>query len=147
MKQRMNKDELIELIKTLKISREEFWILSSGALVLREIYTDAGDLDIAVTNKGMEELKQNYSLIPKDCELGKFYKITENIECVCDGNKEELEFQPERVSEFYVQNIYEYLYFLKNSTREKDKKRIPLVEAYIKNNYKKKKKGSDIDER
>lgn len=104
---------------------------------LRGIYPDAGDLDIAVTNKGMEELKQNYNLIPKDCGFRNFYKVTENVECVCDGDKEELEFQPERVGEFYVQNIFQYLDFLKNSTREKDKKRIPLVEEYIKNNYKK----------
>lgn len=47
----MKKDELLELIKTLKIDKEEFWVLSSGALVLREIYPDAGDLDIAVTKK------------------------------------------------------------------------------------------------
>ena len=135
MEKRMNKEELIKLIKTLKVSKEEFWVLSSGALVLRGIYPDAGDLDIAVTNKEIEELKQNYNLMPKDCGLGNFYKVTENVECVCDGNKEELKFQPERVGEFYVQNIYEYLDFLKNSTREKDKKRIPLVEDYIKNNY------------
>ena len=133
MEQRMNKEELIELIRTLKISREEFWVLSSGALVLRGIYPDAGDLDIAVTDKGMEELSKNYNLIPKD---GVFYKVTENIECVCDGKKEELKWQPEKVGEFYAQNIFEYLEYLENSPREKDKARIPLVKEYIKNNYK-----------
>lgn len=136
MEKRMNKEELIELIKTLKISREEFWVLSSGALVLRGIYPDAGDLDIAVTNKGMEELQKNYDSIPEEYELGNFYKVTENIECVCDGNKEELKFKPEKVGEFYAQNIYEYLEYLEGSDREKDKKRIPLVKEYIKNNYK-----------
>ena len=112
MEKRMNKEELIELIKTLKISREEFWVLSSGALVLRGIYPDAGDLDIAVTNKGMEELQKNYDSIPEEYELGNFYKVTENIECVCDGNKEGLKFKPEKVGEFYAQNIYEYLEYL-----------------------------------
>lgn len=136
MEKRMNKEELIELIKTLKISKEEFWVLSSGALVLRGIYPDAGDLDIAVTNKGMEELQKNYDSIPEEYELGNFYKVTENIECVCDGNKEELKFKPEKVGEFYAQNIYEYLEYLEGSDREKDKKRIPLVKEYIKNNYK-----------
>ena len=133
MEKRMNKEELIELINTLKISKEEFWVLSSGALVLRGIYPDAGDLDIAVTDKGMEELAQNYKLIPKD---GVFYKVTENIECVCDGKKEDLKWKPEKIGEFYVQNIYQYLEYLKNSTRQKDKERIPIVEEYIKNNYK-----------
>ena len=136
MEKRMNKEELIELIKTLKVSKEEFWVLSSGALVLRGIYPDAGDLDIAVTNKGMEELQKNYDSIPEEYELGNFYKVTENIECVCDGNKEELKFKPEKVGEFYAQNIYEYLEYLEGRDREKDKKRIPLVKEYIKNNYK-----------
>ena len=135
MEKRMNKEELIKLIQTLKISKEEFWVLSSGALVLRGIYPDAGDLDIAVTNKGKEELKQNYNLIPKDCGLSNFYIVTENIECVCNGEKKDLEFQPEKIGEYYVQNIYQYLDYLKSSNREKDKKRIPLVEEYIKNNY------------
>ena len=132
MDKRMNKEELIELIKTLKISKEEFWVLSSGALVLRGIFPNAGDLDIAVTNKGLEELKENYKLEPKN-EF--FYKVTENIECVCDGDKDKLKYQAEKVGEFYVQNIYEYLEYLKGSEREKDKLRITLVEEYIKNNY------------
>lgn len=127
--ERLNKEELVKLIKTLKISKDEFWILSTGALVLRGIYPDAGDLDIAVTNKGFDELKQNYNLIPKEgCN---FYKVTENIECVCDGEKSELKYQPEKVGDFYVQNIYQYLEYLKSSKREKDKKRIPIVETYI----------------
>lgn len=134
MSKRMNKEELIALIKSLRISNDEFWVLSSGALVLRGIYPDAGDLDIAVTNKGLEELKQNYNLVPKeDCN---FYKVTENVECVCDGEKSKLRFQPEKFDGFYVQNIYEYLEYLKSSEREKDKKRIPIVEEYIKNNIK-----------
>ena len=51
MEKRMVKEELVELIESLKIDKEEFWILSSSALVLRGIYPDAGDLDIAVTQK------------------------------------------------------------------------------------------------
>ncbi len=135
MNERMNKEELIKLINSLKISKEEFWVLSSGALVIRGIFPDAGDLDIAVTDKGLEELRKNYNLIPKDCGLSNFYTVTENIECVCDGKKEKLKFQPENVNGFSVQNIYEYLNFLKSSDREKDKKRIKLVEEYIRNNY------------
>lgn len=66
MCRRMNKSDLLELLSSLKIDKEEFWILSSGALVLRGIYPDAGDLDIAVTNKGLEQVKSNYTIVPKD---------------------------------------------------------------------------------
>ena len=58
----MKKEELIKLIKSLKLNKDEYWILSSGALVIRGIYPDARDLDIAVTEKGLQELKNNYNL-------------------------------------------------------------------------------------
>ena len=125
---RMNKNELIKLIDTLKIDKNEFWILSSGALVLREIYDDAGDLDIAVTDKGLRELKQNYNLIPK--ESG-FYKVTDKIECVCNGKIENLKYKQELINGYQVQNIHEYYEYLKNSKREKDKLRVPIVEKYL----------------
>ena len=129
MPKRMNKDELIELMNTLKIEKEEFWVLSSGALVLRGIYEDAGDLDIAVTYKGLEQLKENYNLIEKE---NGWYIVNDKVECVCDGNKKELKYVPEKLEcGYFVQNIFEYLEYLKSSSREKDIARIPLVESYI----------------
>ncbi len=129
MESRMNKEELLNLIESLKISKEEFWILSSGALILRGIYESAGDLDIAVTNKGLEELKANYDL--KQKENGWFI-VNDKVECVCDGEIENLKYKPERLECGYlVQNIHEYFEFLNKSEREKDKARIPLVKAYI----------------
>ena len=126
---RMNKEQLINLIESIKIDKTEFWLLSSSALVIRNIYSDAGDLDIAVTNKGLEQLSQNYNLIPKG---NGFYIVTDNVECVCDGEIEKLEFKPELVNGYLCQNIYEYLKYLKSSEREKDKLKIPIIEEYIK---------------
>lgn len=126
---RMNKEELLELIKTLKINKEEFWILSSSALVLRDLFPDAGDLDIAVTDIGLEQLKRNYNL--KQKENG-WYIVTDKIECVCDGKKESLKYKPELVEGYYVQNLQEYYEYLLTSTREKDKKRIEIVEKELK---------------
>ena len=123
MNERMNKQELLKLLKTLKIDLEEFWILSSSALVLRDIYPDAGDLDIAVTDKGLEELKNNYNLKYKD---NGWFIINDKIEGVCDGKKEKLKYKPEKIGEYYVQNIKEYYNYLLNSDREKDKARIIL---------------------
>lgn len=125
---RMKKNELIELIKSLKIDKKEFWVLSSGALTLRGIYPDAGDLDIAVTNNGLEQLKDNYQLIQKE---NGWYIVNEKIECVCDGKIEDLEYKPELIGDIQVQNIEEYLNYLYTSTRQKDKDRIKLVENYV----------------
>lgn len=35
MEQKMNKSELLKLLSTLKLHKNEFWVLSSGALTLR----------------------------------------------------------------------------------------------------------------
>ncbi len=127
MEKRMNKEELIEVLKSLKIDKNEFWILSSGALVMREIYPDAGDLDIAVTERGLQELKDNYNL--KQKENG-WYIVNDKVECVLDTKED---WKIEKYGEYNLQSIEKYYEFLKNSNREKDKARIPLVEEYMKN--------------
>lgn len=127
MKKRMNKEELIKLIDSLKLNKNEYWILSSGALVVRGIYPDAGDLDIAVTEKGLEELKKNYNL--KEKGEG-WYTVSDEIECVLDTKDE---WKVERFGEYNLQSIEAYYDFLKRSVRKKDKARIPLVVEYMKN--------------
>ena len=128
MEKRMNKQELINLIESLKLDKNEFWILSSGALVMRGIYPDAGDLDIAVTKKGLEELKNNYDLKQKE---NNWYIVNDKVECIVDTKED---WKIEQFEGYNLQSIEMYYEFLKSSSREKDKKRISLVEAYIKNN-------------
>lgn len=128
MENRMSKTELLELIKTLKVKKEEFWIVSSGSLVLRDILPSAGDLDFITTKKGLEELKVNYDLIEKE---NGGYIINERVECVAIVEKSDLPYPLEESSGYYVQNILEYYDYLKTSKREKDIARIPLVEDYI----------------
>lgn len=130
MEKRFKKEELIRIIEDLKISKSEFWILSSGALVFRELFPDAGDLDIAVTEKGLEELKQNFSLTKKADD---WYIVNDNVECVVDIKED---WKIEEYEGYNLQSIEMYYEFLKNSNREKDKARILLVEEYMKKNKK-----------
>lgn len=130
MEKRMNKEELIKLIESLKLDKNEFWILSSGALVMRGIYPDAGDLDIAVTGKGLEELKNNYDLKQKE---NNWYIVNDKVECIVDTKED---WKIEEYEGYNLQSIEMYYEYLKNSSREKDKKRIPLIEEYMKKNKK-----------
>ena len=74
----------------------------------------------------MEELHKNYDLKEKG-EGG--YTINEKIECVLDTKEP---WKIEKVGEYNLQSIEKYYEFLKESSREKDKARIPLIEKYIK---------------
>ena len=125
MEKRLNIDELVNLIESLKISKDEYWILSSSALVLRGIYKDAGDLDIAVTEKGLQELKENYTLKEKD---NGWYTVNEKVECVLDTKES---WKIEKFEGYNLESIEKYYTFLKSSDREKDKARLGLVEKYM----------------
>lgn len=104
-------------------------VLSSGALVLREIYDTAGDLDIAVTFKGLNQLKKNYNLIEKE---NGWFIVKDRVECVCDVKIEKLKYKPKKSkSGYFVQNIFEYFEYLNLSTRKKDIDKILLVKEYI----------------
>jgi len=122
----MVKKELEKLIESLKIDRDEYWILSSGALVLRGILTDAGDLDIAVTKNGLEELMENYNL--KQKENG-WYMVTDKIECVLNTKED---WKIEKLGEYNLESIKKYYSYLLQSKREKDIARIPLINSYMK---------------
>lgn len=127
MEKRMNKEKLMELIESLKLDKDEYWILSSGALVMRDLYPDAGDLDIAVTEKGLEELQKNYNLEKK---ANGWYIVNDKIECVLETKED---WKIEKLGKYNLQSIEMYYNFLKSSSREKDKARIPLVEEYMNN--------------
>ena len=126
----MNKEELINLINSLGLDKEDFTVLSSGALVIRGIWPEAHDLDLAVTKKGLEDLSKKFNIEEKDIAftsgLG-FFKVSDNIECILDDmeNKRELK------DGIYIEDIKNYYNFIKNSGREKDQKRIPLIEEYM----------------
>ena len=128
MEKRMNKEEIIKLIETIEIDAEEFWILSSASLVIRGLFPDAGDLDIAVTEKGLEQLNQKYNLKPKG--NGK-YEINDKIECIVDKKEE---WKIEKYGKYNLVSLERYLEFLKSSNREKDKIRYEIVLKALKMN-------------
>ena len=98
----MNKLELIDLINSINLLKEDFVVLSSGALVLRGILENANDLDIAVTVNGLNKLKENYDLILK---TNGFYKVNDCVECVLS----DMVGRKELIDDYYVQEIHDYL--------------------------------------
>ena len=55
----MKNQELIELIDSLNLPLGEYSICSTGSLVIRDIYELAGDLDLQLTEKCFEYIKNS----------------------------------------------------------------------------------------
>ena len=121
----MNKEQLLKLIESLNIEPTEFWVLSSGSLVLRDLLPTANDLDIAVTEEGLNQLKKQFTLTKKD---NGFYIVNDDVECVVDQLTED---KVERVGKYYVQSLTKYYEYLKTSTREKDKIKYEIVKKVL----------------
>lgn len=121
----MNKEELLELIESLNISKDEFWILSSSALVLRDLFETAGDLDLAVTEEGLRQLKNNFNLTQKE---NGWYIVNDKVECILDVKTDD---KIEKYGDLNLQSLEKYFEYLKTSKREKDKIRYDIVKQEL----------------
>ena len=121
----MYKEELVKLIDSLDVDFKEFCLLSTAALVIRGLYDKAGDLDIAVTEKGFKELEAKYNLRSKE---NGWYIVSDEVECILDNDTVQ---NAEVIDKYKLQNLEEYYYFLKSSTREKDIIKRQIVEKEL----------------
>ena len=122
---RMNKEELEKVIKDIDIPKEEFYVLSSGSLVLRGLFKDAGDLDICISEKGLELLKNKFDLKKKE---NGFYIVNDKVECIVEDLNER---RYDDFGNYNLQSLEEYYDYLITSKREKDKIRLEIVKKEL----------------
>ena len=121
----MKKEEILKLIDSLHISSDEFYVLSSSALVIRGLFPDAGDLDIAITEKGLEQLKEKFNLRQKEND---WYIVNDKVECIVTNITED---KVEKIGDYYLQSLDNYFEYLQASNREKDKIRYEIVKKAL----------------
>ena len=123
----MNKNELFELADSLELPKEEFCIISGGALVAHGLREKTNDLDINITQKGFDILKEKYSLelVREDI---KQYKVTDEIECFL---VDKLESDIAYIDNYPCESIISIYNFKKRINREKDRADILAIEKYL----------------
>lgn len=123
----MNKKELLELASTFDIPKEEYCIISGGALVAHGLREQTNDLDIDITQKGFDILKEKYSLelVREDI---KQYKVTDNIECFL---VDKLESDIIYIDNYPCESLISIYNFKKRINREKDRADILTIEKYL----------------
>jgi len=127
----MNKQELLKLVDSLELPKSEYYILSSGCLLLYGLREKANDLDLCVTERLFEGLKNKYNLTEKDKNECGFYKINDLVEVVVTGK---FPFEYDIKDGYPVQKIEMILKSKQNSNREKDKIDVVNITNYLKEN-------------
>ena len=121
----MKKEKIVELVESLGLDYDDFWILSTSALVLRDLWDKANDLDIAVTEKGLKELQSKYNLVRKE---NGFYIVNDMVECVQDTKDD---YKVEKVGKYYLQSLEYYYEYLDGTKRDKDKEKYKIVKKIL----------------
>ena len=123
----MNKEELIKLIENLNLPKDEYYILSSGVLVLYGLRDLAGEL--------FNSLKEKYNIKEEDKNSCGFYKLNDLVEVVVENKKN---FTRDFKDGYPVETLERILKFKKKVNRPKDQRDIIKLEEYLKNNCRKK---------
>lgn len=121
----MNKLAFVEKLNSLELPVGEYYILSSGALLLYGLREEVGDIDLCVSEKLFNVLKGKYNIMSKN-ECG-FYKIDKDVEVVVNNKKDsKYKFEYDIIEGYPVQKIGIIL-------RDKKKRNLPKDQKDIKN--------------
>ena len=123
----MYKEELFKLAASIDLPKEEFCIISGGALVAHGLREQTNDLDIDITQKGLEILKKKFN-IELINEEKKQYKVTDEIECFL---VEKLESDIVYIDNYPCESLISVYKLQKRMNREKDMADILAIEKYL----------------
>ncbi|MBR2745036.1 MAG: hypothetical protein IKE01_07085 [Clostridia bacterium] len=122
----MNKEELIEYIESLDLPTEEFYILSSGCLVLYGLRDVAGDLDICVTPKLGKILMERYGIKEGSSNQNNFYHVSDKLEFVIND-----ELVCDKLGKYQVQRLEDMLKYKKARQMKRDLEDVANIERYL----------------
>ena len=126
----MKKNDIYSKINMLNLDKEEFWVIGSASLVLRDILEDANDLDLAITKKEFDRINKDINLtyLGEKYNL-KWYRINDDTEFCIDVKEKD---KVDELSPYNLLNLkYYYDNHLKDSNRKKDIKKKELIKKMI----------------
>lgn len=126
----MNKQEVIKLLQDLDLPTTEYYILSSGCLVLYGLRDRANDLDLCVKPELFEKLRVKYNLKEEDKNECGFYHISDLVEVVVSGK---YPFEYDVLQGYQVQKLEQILNSKIKSDKPKDKADVQNILNYLNN--------------
>lgn len=124
----MNKEQLLSLLSSLKFSTSEYYILSSGVLVLYGLREKAGDLDLCVSKELFEQIKSDYNLTEDKKNICDFYALSDQIEIVVN---DKANFKRTFKDGYPVEDLLTILEFKKKRNAPKDQADIINIQNYL----------------
>lgn len=124
----MKKIELLNLLKELNFPKDEYYVLSGASLVLRGIKEEANDLDLCISAKLFNQIKDKFNLTDERKNECGFYKINDNLEIVVDKKED---FKMEIGEKYNLEDLQTILDFKLKRNKPKDKDDIENIKKYL----------------
>ena len=128
----MNRIEYLKKLDELKLDKNRYCIISGGIMLLYGLREETEDIDIRIRPDYFEELKKRFKF-KKSSKLDNLYELSDEIEVrVLDYDDSNIEMY----DGYPVWKLELQLEWFKEHNRDKDKKKIKIIEEYLKNKVK-----------
>lgn len=123
----MDKQGILNCLSKLPYNRNEYWIITGGAMVLYDIREQTTDIDLGCSKQLADQLEAEGFLFKRTDDGKRWFKYGDNI----DIFEEWLADTTETVCGFNVVSIKGLIEMKQKLGRDKDKKDIELIEAFL----------------
>ena len=124
----MNKRDIIEQLKKLPFSREDYWVVAGSAMVLYGIREETDDIDLGCDMKLADKLEKDGYLVQHSGDGNRRFKYGDRIEVFENWLYDTVK----QVEGYPVISVEGLLLMKKELGRPKDRKDIRLIKAYQK---------------
>lgn len=124
----MNKWEILNCLSEFPYDRNEYWVITGGAMVLYGMREQTADIDLGCSKRLADQLEADGCMLRRTDDGKRWFKYGENIEIF----EEWLMDSIETVCGFNVVSIKGLIKMKQELGRDKDKKDIELLKAFLK---------------
>ena len=124
----MSREELKELVESLNFSKDDYYILGSGSLLLYGIRDIAHDLDLCISEELFEVLKKQNRIVEGNANDCGFYPLASNVEVVVNPKQD---FDRDFVDGYPVERLEKILAFKENRMNDKDQVDNVKIKKYL----------------
>ena len=124
----MNKWEILNCLSEFPYDRNEYWVITGGAMVLYGMREQTTDIDLGCSKRLADQLEADGCMLRRTDDGKRWFKYGENIEIF----EEWLMDSIETVCGFNVVSIKGLIKMKQELGRDKDKKDIELLKVFLK---------------
>ncbi len=123
----MDKQEILKCLSEFPYDRNEYWVITGGAMVLYGIREETSDIDLGCSKRLADRLEADGCLFRRTDDGKRWFKYAENIEIF----EEWLSDSTETVCGINVVSIKGLIEMKQRLGRDKDKRDIELIKAFL----------------